>query len=64
MSFDDMVRAYGHVRYDWLPGQDAVPKEIGDKIPAAHLRSLNVIYLIIYLLNVFHILKHELFNSS
>jgi len=43
MSFNDMVRAYGHVRYDWLPGQEAVPKQIGEKIPAAHLRSLNVI---------------------
>ena len=41
-EFDDMVKRWAGIHYDWLPARDAVPKAIGAKLTRHQLQSLDV----------------------
>lgn len=42
MKFDDMVKTWAGVHYDWLPARDAVPKAVGARLTRHQLQSLDV----------------------
>ncbi|XP_077295905.1 uncharacterized protein LOC143918082 isoform X2 [Arctopsyche grandis] len=41
VNFDEHNNAWKHSKYDWLPSKVQIPKDLGEAVPAEHLKSLN-----------------------